>query len=368
MCQLQFAAGVGVHGGELVVAGFGLAVEEGAGPDGGGLDEVKGGLVYGHGVGAGQEADVGDDGGVAPGGAVAVGHDLGDDVDIEGAACLAVEGAQGVFGHLFGELGEAHVPVHAYGFGGADGHALAAAYAGFLVDAGLCAFSLDEGGGGSGADGDALAAGDAFFLLYLELDAVLLALAYEGGAAHGDVLNGAAEAGHFVSFYVGHDDHAACVQDARRYLGGLEAGAGGGQGYLAPVVALESIGYDDGGSADFRHEAVGYGGLQVVHGVGAGTGVEGVGVGKEGFCALGAGCVCGGPGKDGADVGVVAQFAKVYLDGAEVSLADGVRAGLVEFGQEGAYFGQRAGFGAPRAGVQVVNGCCHGSSSKLVSG
>ena len=167
-----------------------------------------------------------------------------------------------------------------------------------------------------GAHGGAQAAGDALCLGDLELDAVLLALACEGGAAHGQVLDGAAEAGHLVALDVAQHDHAVGVQDAAGYLGRLEAGACGRQGYLAPVVALEAVGYEDGRPAHLGHEAVGYGRLQVVDGVGAAARVERVRVGEERLRALGSRQVRGGAGEHGADVGVVAYLAEMYLDGA----------------------------------------------------
>ena len=134
-------------------------------------------------------------------------------------AGLAGDRAKGVFGQLLGKLSHAHVPVHAYGLGDADGHALAAANAGVLVDAGLGALLWLACRGSGGADGDAQAAGYAGVGVDLELDAVLFALAYEWSAAHGEVLYGAAEAGHLVAFDVGHDDHAVGGQDAAGYLG-----------------------------------------------------------------------------------------------------------------------------------------------------
>ena len=164
---------------------------------------------------------------------------------------------------------------------------------------------------------------------------MLLALAELGGAAHGEVLDGAAEAGHFVALEVGEHHHGRRPGDLRGDAHGMEVLAVDDHGHV--VLAVEAVGDDDGAVDHARGEAVAHRRFEVVHGVMAGARVEGGGVGQEGLGAGLADFVHHDAHELGVKVGVVAHLAEVQLHGAGLALDHAVLE--AHQGQQARHFG-----------------------------
>ena len=160
------------------------------------VDGVRAGLVKSHGIERGEHADVRDDRRVVFRMAVAERRDVHDDADMEMRA--AFQHGPGVFRHLLVQRTGHGVVACADGVLRADGDALAAADAFVMIDDGLagaeilCAMR---------ADFRAKTAADALLGVYERLAvAMLFHFTRSGAAAHADVLDGAAEARHFMAF------------------------------------------------------------------------------------------------------------------------------------------------------------------------
>ena len=91
------------------------------------VDQVGTGLIEGHRVAAGEDADVRDDGGVRVPVAVAGRTDLGNEVEVELFAGFAAGGTQRVLSHLAHHLARLFVPLDLDRFFVADGDTAAAA-------------------------------------------------------------------------------------------------------------------------------------------------------------------------------------------------------------------------------------------------
>ena len=307
----------------------------GVGQGGSGLDGVNAGLVKGHGVKAGKEADIPDDGLVVLVVAVAVGAHVNGQADVEARA--AVHDGLGVLGDLVVKHLSGLVVVRADGVLVAHGDAAAAAHALAVVDAGhvdlanlavgkLMLVGLVKREGAVRADLLALAAPDAPLLRDAGLaGGMLLHLACARAAAHAQVLHGAAKAGLLVALEVGEADDHVGIHEGAADLGVLDVLAAL-DGHLDLVQAPEAVGDDGVASGLEGVEAVGVGTVQVVQGVLATTYVERVAVGDERLAAQLAYHVHDGAGIVGPQVAEVARLSQVHLDGDElvlkVNLAD----------------------------------------------
>ena len=148
---------------------------------------------------------------------------------------------------------------------------------------------------------------------------VQLELAGHAGTAHAHVLDGASESGLLVPLEVREGYEHVGVHDGRAYLGRLAVGAAL-DGELAAVGTLDAVGDDHVASGAEAVETVAGRAFEMVHGVGAASGVEGVAVSQVGLSAEGthqvghAGCVVG------PEEGQVAGLAEVHFYGDELVL------------------------------------------------
>ena len=145
-----------------------------------------------------------------------------------------------------------------------------------------------------------------------------LELAGDAGATHAEVLERASETGLLMPLEVGERHHDVGIGEGRADFRGLAVFAV--DLYLALVGALEAVGDDHLALRGDGVEAVLHGALQMVDGVGAASGVEGVAVGEERLAPEGAYYVGHACGEVGADVCHIAGLAEMYLQGHEVIL------------------------------------------------
>lgn len=146
--------------------------------------------------------------------------------------------------------------------------------------------------------------------------AVHLEFAAYRTAAHAEVLEGAAETCLLVALEVGErDDHIGIRKCGTDFGGGTEFGIV--EGNLTVINTFETVGDNDGGLDYDRVEAVLHGGVNVVDGIGASAGVEGVAVGKEWFGTLFLEQFDETSCEVGADICQVAWLAEVEFDGDE---------------------------------------------------
>ena len=360
------------------------AVESGIQP-GRGIDHVQTGLVQSHRVGGGQQAHVGHQGQVAPAHAVAVRGHVEHKVDVTDALAPALDRAVGVFGKAFHKGDHFCGPVQADGLDRADGHAFKAADAARFIQ---YAFFVVQAQGLLRTDLNAFAAADTGFGLHADVGGVLVALAAYGRAAHGQVFDGPAKARHFVPLEVREHNHGWRAADFRSNVYGFEVLGVDAHGHV--VFAVQTVGQDDGRARHCGGEAVPVGRVEVVHGIVARAGIERGGIGKEGF----------GPGfqhfvhhlahQGGVEVGVVAVFAKVQLDGGQIiffqdffqaqSVAEAGQLGqlavLVGSGAGGRKIDCRGHIFSPRSLPLYSTACCalacasasHGFSAELRGG
>ena len=284
-------------------------------------------MVQGHGVEAGEHADVGHHGGIVLGVAVAVGRDLVDDAHMEVRAAL--DDGLGVFGHALVEDDALGVEGIADGVEVAHADAAAAAGAQVMVDAGLVVVA--DADGRLGAIVRTGLAATAFFGVDAGLaDAVHGHLARTAAAAHADVLDGTAEAGQLVPLEVGQADEDVGIHDGAADEGALEVVAAF-QGHFHLVGALEAVGDDHLAAGAQGREAVLLGGGQMFQGVLAAAHIQGVAVGQEGAPAQGGHFVGHHLGEVGTQEGQVARLTEMDLDGHELVVhVDAVDAGLFD--------------------------------------
>ena len=175
-------------------------------------------LVEGHGVGGGEDSEVGHHGGVIVVPAVAFRADVHDEADVE--VGLPFEDGFGVFGDLAVEALRG-VPVGEYG--GvvlAEGYALAASHAFGVVD--HCLALLVEVYGVVGAVAHADAAAHAVVAVDLRLrGSVELELAGDACAPHAEVLERASETGLLMPLEVGERHHDVGIGEGRADFRGL---------------------------------------------------------------------------------------------------------------------------------------------------
>ena len=313
--QTGLPAGVGMDHLEEVGAGSlqtgipGDLVQDGALVDLLGVDGVHAGLVQGDGVKGGEHAHIGDDGQIVAVLAVAVGGNVGHDVDVEGGT--AVHYCLGVFSDLAVQHGAGFIPAGYHGVHGTGGDASAATHADVVVDVGLAFF---KGDGAVGAVFGADAAAHALCGLDGGLaGGVHLHLAGPGAAAHADVLQTAAEAGGAVALEVAQRDKHVGVHKGAADLGLLDVLAAF-HGDIGLVGALETVGDDHMAAGGEGGEAVFVGGIQMLQSVFAAANIQGVGVGQEGLAAQFLDEIGQSLGVLGTEIGHVARLAHVQFD------------------------------------------------------
>lgn len=320
MLQPGLPVGVGVEEMELVGSLETLVavmvVELVVGQQHGGLDdEVGASLVEGHGVGRGEDSEIGHHGGVVVVPAVALGADVHDEADVE--VRLVLEHGLRVFGNLVVEACRG-VPRTEHGAVVlAEGHALAASHASGIVDHGLVV--AVEAQGAVGAVPDAYAAAYAVVAVNLGLrGTVELELTGDAGGPHAEVLERAAESGLLMTLEMRHAYHDVGVGHGGPNLRRLAVFAV----YLnlAEIGALEAVSNDHLALGRDRVEAVLHRALEMVNGVGATPGIEGVAVRQERLCATAPEQVGHTCREVWADIRHVSRLAEMDLDGDETVL------------------------------------------------
>ena len=315
-----------------------LAARQGRGGQAG----VCAGLIQGQGVEGGEHAQVGQDGHIVFPVAVAVGGHVHHQGDMELGP--PVHHGLGILRHAAVE------DFHCVGGGEGNGvkvagpQAPAAAHAVFQVHSHLPG-GLVEDQTLVGALPLAALAAPAEFGIDLGISVVvLLAFAGPGTAAHADVLDGPAEAGHFVALEVGEADEYVRVHDGPADLGLLYVLAAPDRhqhvvGALQPVSDQEGAACREGGKAVLPCA------LQVLQRVLPAAGVHGIAVGEEGLASQRLYYVHHRPGVVGAEEADIAQLAEVHLDGDEfsihVDLADaGLFQQLLQLGRQAVAIGR----------------------------
>jgi len=276
---LQMPVHPGVDVLELVAARA-QVLQGRAGHPGAAVDQVHAGLVQGHRVPGGQDADVPHDGQVVVAVAVAGRGHLGDEADEHGPVPVELHHPGGVFHHLLQEDRDGFVPLDLDVAVGAHQQAFGAAHALGGVDDRLFRLRVDPDGLLGAVDHALLAAG-ALLLRNLGGDVgVLGELALAGGAAHAQVLQGAAEAGEFVELEVAKRHQGFRLQNSFRQVNRLKLLLINLHRYFG--LAGEAVGDDQGGPHHRVGEAVFDGGGEMAHRLGPGAHVHGIGVGEKG--------------------------------------------------------------------------------------
>ena len=164
----------------------------------------------------------------------------------------------------------------------------------------------------------AFAAADALFLVHEGLAVgVHIPLALVGAAAHAQILQSAAEAGFLMPLEVVQGDDDVGIHDGSADPGGLGVlAAFHGDRYI--VGALQTVGDQHMAAGGEGGEAVEVCGFQMIQSVLPGAYIHGVGVGEEGLASQILHQIHDDLGVVGADVGQVAQFTEVDLDGNEL--------------------------------------------------
>ena len=317
MAQAGFPVGVGMHDVELVLSAevvvMVFAQDVVRVQDGCLHHEVGTGHVQRDGVCRSQHAQVRDNGSVVVIPTVALGRDVHHEADVE--VGLVLQNGFRVFGNLIIEaLGGVPV-VHHRRVMLAQGDTLSAADALRVVylrpPVGI------EMHGVVGTMFYTDVASDAVFLHNLGLRrGMQFQFAADAGTAHAQVLQCSAEARLFVPLEVVHADDGIGIGDGGTYLRRRTI-LGPLDGHLAVVRTFEAVADNDLALGGQGVETVLHGALEVVHRIGAASGVERVAVRQERFGAQRA-QQCGHACRIiGADIGQVSGLAEVYLDGRE---------------------------------------------------
>ena len=136
-----------------------------------------------------------------------------------------------------------------------------------------------------------------------------------GSSSHTEIFQCSAKSGLLVSLEVGHADDDVGVGDGCTDFGSLAILSVNRN--FAVVSAFQAVGNDDLALGGNRIEAVLHGAFQVVYGIGASAGVEGVAVGQERFGTIAAQQVGHACRIVGTDVGQVARLTEMYFDSHE---------------------------------------------------
>lgn len=290
---------------------------------------VDAGLVDRHGIEAREHTDIGHDGRIVLGMAVAVGADVDGERNVELRAVL--DDRLGVLGDLAVEDISRGVAIRLDGILIARADTAATAHAALMVDVRhrgrdrlpVLEHALARAGKAHRAVGaNALAgmAAHATARVHAGLArCVLLHLAGTATATHPEILHAATEAGLLMPLEVREADNDVGVHEGMADLGLLHV--------LAVldwnerlVRALEAVGDDDLAARGIRSEAVLVRAVDMLERVLAAAHVQRVAVGEKGHAAQLLDHICDGAGIIGTQEGEVAQLAKVDLDGDELVL------------------------------------------------
>ena len=199
---------------------------------------------------------------------------------------------------------------------GAD--AAAAALALVRVDPGLTVLAVGDGAAAAGP-GAALTAPAQLRVDHGRALVVLVHLPGPAAAAHADVLQRAAEARLLVALEMGQRDQDVGVHQRLAHQRGLAVLAVR-HGHLHLVRAPQAVRDNDLTAGGDGIEAVDLRAFQMLHGVAPAARIERVAVRQKGNAAQLAHHIGHGVNVVGAQIGTVAQLAKVHLDGGELSL------------------------------------------------
>lgn len=287
------------------------------------VDQIHTGLIESHGVETASDAQVGYDSRIVVCPTVALGADIHDERDMEGRFVL--QNCLRVFVYLVVEyLARLFAAVHSRLFR-TQGYTLTAAYAVVVVDGGFLIHYVD---GIVVAVLFADATADTVVAHHLRLSGgVHVFLAGYAACTHTDVLERTAKSGHLVPLEVGHRDDGIglCYSGADTRFGTVFAI----DGHDSLVFATQAIGYDHIATGHDGVKTIDHSGVQMIYSIVATTGIEGVAIGQERLGTHLPKDTNDYSGVVGADVRHVAEFAKVNLDGGELTLQiEGGQAGL----------------------------------------
>ena len=140
------------------------------------------------------------------------------------------------------------------------------------------------------------------------------------GAAHGEVLDRAAETAHRVPLEVGQNDHRIGGKERLRNLDRSEMFQV--DGHFLVALAGHAVGHDHRSVHDIGRKTVAIRRFQMIHGVMAGGLVERAGIRQERAGPRRLHAIHDLPHERRVQVGIVARFAEVQLDGNDLILAD----------------------------------------------
>ena len=141
---------------------------------------------------------------------------------------------------------------------------------------------------------------------------MLLEFSRAGGGAHSQIFQGPTKAHLLMSLEMGHHQKGVGEGHGGSDLCALHINAVHGDFHL--VRAAEAIGNDHRCSRSLEHKSVLVRGKKVIHGIGAGSGVEGIGIGEERFCPKFLELIYDHSNVIGAKIREVSKLAEVQFD------------------------------------------------------
>lgn len=263
-----------------------------------------------YGVERRQHADVGEDWRVILTVTIAVRGDVTEETDMEVGAIRQDGGA--VFRGLFVQDLRRLFPIRGKCATGAGAHATATSNAFRLVHGHLVVFENERTMRtvlGTDSTANALVGSDIGLAIAMHVH-----LAGLGATTHADVLDGSANAHAFMPLEVREADEYIRIHDGTADFRGLAVDAVGDSDFHF-IGASEAIADDDLASRGQGGIAIGSGGLQVVDGVFATSGIEGAAVGQEGLAASLTDVLRNGTGILRTKIRQISGFAEVQFDG-----------------------------------------------------
>ena len=188
---------------------------------------------------------------------------------------------------------------------------------------------------------------------------MLVFFALGRSAAHGQVFQRAAKTGQLVPLEVRKHNHGIGFGNGLANGHGLEMLAAR-NGHFQSAFAGKAVGDDQGRIDRGVRIAVLERDFEVIDGIVARPGIQGIGVGEKGLGLRLAAFIHHHPGKHRVDEGIVAFFAKVHLDGREhIAAQDAVKPGGVK---KIADFGNLVVLGGTGPQIDKINLAAHFST------
>ena len=278
---------------------------------------IHAGLVECQGIHRSKHTDIGQDGGVILGVAVAVGRHIHDERDVE--LRTTRHNSLGVLGHTAVEHCGGLLVHEANGVEVTSTQATTTADTLHGVNLHLAALLVKYKSVVCALRQAQLTATATLLADAGLTTAVLLGLTRARATAHTNILNSAAKACHLVTLEVAEADENVGIHHSTANLCRLDILAAL-DGYLHIVRTLQAVANDDRTANGHRREAILPSAVEVLDGVLAAAGVQRIAVRQEGHAAQLADHVGHGLDVVGAQVGAVAQLPKVHLDGYELAL------------------------------------------------